>query len=52
MHFLLFGRGVAGVGAGGLFVCVFASVAQVSISQASLSEFLLLLLTSFIDSTS
>lgn len=30
MNFLLFGRGVAGVGAAGLFVAIFSAVAQVS----------------------
>ncbi|KAF8576867.1 MFS general substrate transporter [Ramaria rubella] len=29
MNFLLFGRGVAGMGAAGLFVCVFAAIAQI-----------------------
>ncbi|KAF8509592.1 MFS general substrate transporter [Hysterangium stoloniferum] len=30
MNFLLFGRGVAGVGAAGLFVCMFSAIAQIA----------------------
>ncbi|KAF8499372.1 MFS general substrate transporter [Gautieria morchelliformis] len=30
MNFLLFGRAVAGIGAAGLFVCIFAAIAQVA----------------------
>ncbi|KAF8484186.1 major facilitator superfamily domain-containing protein [Gautieria morchelliformis] len=30
MNFLLFGRAIAGIGAAGLFVCIFAAIAQVA----------------------